>query len=192
VLADIIQAVNARFYQYNSVYYHKTVMASSLMVEDIIRRSVEALNLIERTNDLSKFVDLTDDELLAEIKFSPNIDAETKRMAEYIKKRNLPKIVFEVSNFDDPKDAEKDTNQWLESNFENANEAKENYYYVSPIPIHSYDPKLFDKENIYIFDKTSITFEKAMESQSQLRGLYNDKRKQSYHPARIYKKPKTN
>lgn len=66
-LSDIIQALAGRYYMYDSVYLHKTVDAANLLIEEMLDKSINNLNIIERTLDLEKFQYLNDYTIIGEI-----------------------------------------------------------------------------------------------------------------------------
>lgn len=76
VLDQIYTSLFGRFMMYKNVYFHKTSRAADLMIQEILSLTYKPLKLAERVNDLEKFLDLTDQAVLAEIKL------EAKRILE--------------------------------------------------------------------------------------------------------------
>lgn len=68
ILDQIYTSLFGRFMMYKNVYFHKTSRAADLMIQEILSLVYKPLKLAERVNDLEKFLDLTDQALLAEIK----------------------------------------------------------------------------------------------------------------------------
>ena len=60
ILDDIVLFLINRFHMYKNVYFHKTCRALDLMLEQILRCSIEPLNLVERTSDLREFENLNE------------------------------------------------------------------------------------------------------------------------------------
>jgi HD superfamily phosphohydrolase len=68
VLDQIYTSLFGRFMMYKNVYFHKTSRAVDLMIQEILSLVYKPLNLAERVNDLERFLDLTDQALLTEVK----------------------------------------------------------------------------------------------------------------------------
>jgi len=68
VLDQIYTSLFGRFMMYKNVYFHKTSRAVDLMIQEILSLVYKPLTLPERVNELEKFLDLTDQSLLAEVK----------------------------------------------------------------------------------------------------------------------------
>jgi hypothetical protein len=91
-IRDIISALDSRLYLYHDVYFHKTSMAASLIIEEMLLASCDDLKLIERTKDFNQFRFLNDTSVIGEL-----TNARTKG-GEYCRQlleRKLPKLVKE-------------------------------------------------------------------------------------------------
>jgi len=82
-----------RYWMYDGVYLHKTVLACYDALKQIFSVICEPLNLIERTRNLNKFLLLTEDGLLQE---AWEKVPESKAMINALKNRELPKLVEHV------------------------------------------------------------------------------------------------
>lgn len=90
---DILQGLRTRLDMYQQVYLHKATVASTILIELMIRESRDELDLVGRTKSLEDFVYLTDDILLGEILFSKSENLKTARiLANALYKRKLPKM----------------------------------------------------------------------------------------------------
>lgn len=97
VLPDIVQALSGRFHMYMNVYLHKTVMASGLILEDMMLHAAQELRLVERTKNLEEFQYLNDyiiGEIIALGQRNPNCQAY-KYCQRYLT-RDLPKLKEEI------------------------------------------------------------------------------------------------
>lgn len=96
IIPDVIQGLRSRLDMYLRVYLHKTVVASSILVELMMIEAAEHLNLIERTNDLNKFIYLADDFILNEIITSSHPKMKrSKTFGIALYNRKLPKMKSE-------------------------------------------------------------------------------------------------
>ncbi len=95
IIPDVIQGLTSRLYMYRHIYLHKTVISASILIEAMIKTSIDTCNWVERTNDLEKFVYLNDN-ILSEIMNSTNPDLNRSRYyADRLYKRILPKMISE-------------------------------------------------------------------------------------------------
>jgi HD superfamily phosphohydrolase len=92
IMTDVIQSLLGRFSQYNQVYYHKTVTAASLLLERAISIASNSLNFVERSKDLKKFLEITDDRIISEIELLPNVPEAAKICIKRLRERDLPKV----------------------------------------------------------------------------------------------------
>lgn len=67
ILDDIILFLINRFHMFKNIYFHKTCRAVDLMYYQILKHSMKTLNLIERTNNIEKFTNLTELNFFTEI-----------------------------------------------------------------------------------------------------------------------------
>lgn len=77
-----------RYWMYEGVYLHKTVMSCYVVLRSIFEKIVEPMDLINRTNDIDgAFLDMTEESILLEaIKYAP-IEVHN------LKRRILPKLI---------------------------------------------------------------------------------------------------
>ena len=103
IITDVVQGLNSRLHMYNEVYLNKTVIAASCLIEGAIQEASPYLNLVERTNNLSKFIYLNDS-VMDEILNSTDPDMEMARYyAKRLYHRDLPKLVSEEKIYLSPK-----------------------------------------------------------------------------------------
>ena len=105
-IRDIIHTLDGRLYLYHDVYFNKTSMAATVLIEDIINLIYEPLRLSEHVKDINKFVFLNDTTLLGMImsynivnnKLNEESEMKLEKAQELCKKlmmRQLPKLVHE-------------------------------------------------------------------------------------------------
>ena len=96
IVEDIIQGMHSRLSMYLRVYLHKKVVAAGVIIEAMIAAAADILKYVERTQDLEKFMYLTDDFVLYEILSSTDPGLKTARIyANALYSRVLPKMVSE-------------------------------------------------------------------------------------------------
>jgi len=93
VVDNIYSILFSRFMMYKNVYFHKTSRAADLMIQEILSKACEILDLEERLKDLDEFLELTDYSILRELELKG--DSETKKLVERFKNRDLWKMVVE-------------------------------------------------------------------------------------------------
>jgi uncharacterized protein len=96
IMPDIIQALEGRFHMYDSVYLHKVVISSSILIEKMIEEAYIPLKLEERTRDPYLFLNITDYTIIGEITSSTSSELEKAR--EYCRRymfRELPTMIRE-------------------------------------------------------------------------------------------------
>lgn len=88
IMNQIESFLVGRYWMYEGVYLHKTVMACYIVLKSIFEKIVEPLDLINRTNDIEgEFLNMTEEGLLSEAaKFAP---VEVYNL----KRRILPKLI---------------------------------------------------------------------------------------------------
>ena len=116
---DIFHALKGRAYMYENFYYHKTNMSANIVIKEIIKYYENSL--IERTKDLSQFVDL-DETFIYQI----SKDDPAYYWVQRFKNRQLPKLVKEFK--------EVINNKWL--------------YIERTEPLIAIDKEQFSKDNI--------------------------------------------
>lgn len=87
----MIQALDGRRLLYEDVYFHKTVLAATILIEKMLANSISDLNLIENTKDLSKFIFLNEHTLIGQIMSLPHTHI-SRKYCERLLTRNLPKL----------------------------------------------------------------------------------------------------
>ncbi|KYK33893.1 MAG: HD domain-containing protein [Theionarchaea archaeon] len=98
ILDDILLLLINRFQMFKNVYFHKTCRALDLMLQQILRYSMEPLNLVERTVNLEEFEKLNDNSLFYEILFCFQDSGELKeahKLIDRILRRDLYKTVID-------------------------------------------------------------------------------------------------
>jgi len=88
---DIVQALNGRRFMYHGVYLHKTVDASSLLVENMLAKSVTDLKLIEKVLDVDQFLFLNEANIIGQMLALPE-EHEAKIECKKLLMRKLPKM----------------------------------------------------------------------------------------------------
>lgn len=136
---DIIQALDGRRFMYQDVYFHKTVMASTILIESMLANAIEDLNLIEDTKNLEKFVYLNEHTLIGRI-MSLSDDHPSKKMCERLLMRDLPKMKFDTIY---PASLLWEEGEWKEIHPEYAN-----LTFIRTRPITGIDPNKFDYYHI--------------------------------------------
>lgn len=89
-LDDIIRVLEGRKSMYINVYLHPKVIAAGILIEKLLEKSARHLDLVERTQNLDKFVHVND-HILGECMGCP----ETHSSAQDVLDANLPKLISE-------------------------------------------------------------------------------------------------
>lgn len=98
VVEDIIQALLGRSAMYRQVYWHPTVSAACMLVEEAIKLSVIPLKLKERTEDLQEFMHVTDDFVMGQILCSKDKELDAaRRLTERLRVRDIPKLAYKCT-----------------------------------------------------------------------------------------------
>jgi HD superfamily phosphohydrolase len=96
IVNDLTQGLRSRLDMYLRVYLHKKVVAAGVIIEAMINSACDILDLVGRTQDLDKFMYLTDDFVLHEILSSTDDRlAEARIYAKALYTRTLPKMISE-------------------------------------------------------------------------------------------------
>lgn len=136
---DIIQALDGRRFMYQDVYFHKTVMASTLLIESMLANAITDLNLIEETKNLEKFVYLNEHTLLGRIMSLPD-QHKSRKLCERLLMRDLPKMKFDTIY---PASI-----LWEESEWKDIHPEYANLTFIRTRPITGIDPDKFDYYHI--------------------------------------------
>ncbi len=102
VLDDIFSVMVGRFMMYKNVYFHKTARAADLMIQEILRQSIDVLNLKDRIEDMEKFLELTDQRIIDEIMILHELNPKNTKfsklnnLVQRLLTRDLWKKIFEV------------------------------------------------------------------------------------------------
>jgi len=128
IMNQIESFLVGRYWMYEGVYLHKTVMSCYVVLRSIFEKIVEPLNLISRTNDIEgAFLDMTEEGILIEsTKFAP-IEVMN------LQRRILPKLIA-------------------------TEEHEHENVVVTSKPIHTLDQPKFDKYQIKIVDRFNHEF----------------------------------
>jgi len=128
---DIIRTLDGRLNLYDSVYFHKTSMAASLLIELMMELVCEPLNLVAMAKDPTEFRKLNDHKIFGMIsewkpskyvsngdKYYPVMDPKMERAQKLyyqLMDRHLPKTEFEVrvNNLDEPYDEQLYIDKWF-------------------------------------------------------------------------------
>ena len=95
-LDDIYSSLIGRFFEYKNVYFHKTSRAADITIHEMLKEACDPLNLIERTNDFSKYTYLNEYTLIGEIFSSKSEDlAKARDLVKDLFNRRLYKSVWE-------------------------------------------------------------------------------------------------
>lgn len=138
---DIIQALDGRRFMYQDVYFHKTVMAATLLIEQMFEHAIHDLNLIEETVDLHRFVFSNEHTLVGKIMSLPQ-NHPSRICCEKLFLRKLPKMKISMilpasQIFDDEK--------WKKEH--------PDCTFMKTRPITGIDPVKFDSYNIGFMTK---------------------------------------
>lgn len=121
---DIVRTLDGRLNLYASVYFHKTSMAASLLVETMMDLVCIGFNLVEKTQNPMSFKQLNDHKLLGMISEFTNYTTLNYKEVPKVKRaqqlytqlmeRRLPKMNHEVrvTDLDTPYDEEMYIKQW--------------------------------------------------------------------------------
>jgi HD superfamily phosphohydrolase len=102
VIDDIFSVMVGRFMMYKNVYFHKTARAADLLIQEILKLSIDVLNLKDRIEDMNEFLKLTDQRIIDEIEILYQNNPKDKKLSELHKlvqrllSRDLWKKIFEV------------------------------------------------------------------------------------------------
>ena len=173
-LDDITRALDGRLCLYKNVYFHKTAMAASILIERIIEKCMEALDLEDVYQTPDQFA-LLDDESLTGLISSPLFNIcpsvtrqsmslstggierlaqiqtdveEARALTIRLKNRLLPKMVHEemVFDFDTPYDEDEYRRRWF------PRVPHKKYVIIKTRPIAAIDPRKFDKYSCCFFE----------------------------------------
>jgi len=107
IMDSIYTVLFGRFMMYKNVYFHKTARAADMMLQKALELSYDFMSMYERVNDPEKFVHLTEEAVIYEIKNyalnemkkeEKNMDAiEAFEILDRYNQRNLWKNVLEIS-----------------------------------------------------------------------------------------------
>lgn len=140
-LNDIIQALDGRRFMYQDVYFHKTVMAATLLIEEMFEHAIYDLHLIEETVDLHKFVFSNEHTLVGKIMALPS-NHPSRKCCEKLLLRKLPKMSVNMML---PATQDFDEKEWKMKHPECT--------FLKTRPITGIDPVKFDKYNIMFITK---------------------------------------
>lgn len=93
-LPDVEHALNGRRYMYEEVYFHKTCVAASLVIERMMNECCKEFNLVDETKDLTKFVNLDEHSLVERARSSDPRKSDAAKYAQMYLSRKLPKPVW--------------------------------------------------------------------------------------------------
>jgi HD superfamily phosphohydrolase len=98
VVEDIIQALSGRNFMYREVYWHKTVSAACMLIQEAIESACLPLQLVEKTRDLEQFMHITDDFLMGTILSSKEESLkESKVLMKRLLLRDIPKLAYKCT-----------------------------------------------------------------------------------------------
>ena len=103
VVDDIYTVLFGRFMMYKNVYFHKTSRAADMMIQELLKKSMNFLNFEKSLNNLDEFLQLTDSYVIerTEMLFhqtdkpSKNLK-EAHEIIQRLKRRDLWKLVVEI------------------------------------------------------------------------------------------------
>jgi len=123
-IEDVVRTLDGRLNLYSSVYFHKTSMAASLLVETMMDLVCNAFELVKLTQNPLYFKKLNDHKLLGMIseftsyttinyKDIPKVKS-AQRLYDQLMERKLPKMNHEirVTDMNTPYDEEKYIKEW--------------------------------------------------------------------------------
>ncbi len=155
-MLDIIHTLDGRLYLYHDVYFHKTSMGASVLVEEIMRLVTEPLDLVELVQDPQQFCLFNDTTLLSMVlcgnnllkRGSDNLDQllrwqenldKAKEMCHRLMLRKLPKMIYEETINDLDKEY---VQKWFSS------VSPDTFRIVKTRVIAGISPKKFDEYDI--------------------------------------------
>jgi HD superfamily phosphohydrolase len=92
--SDVINLFMMRHYMHKKIYSHKTVIASLLLINDLLILMNEYLNFIDNIDNLSKFTMITDDYIMNLGRFYSQTDDRLKIIFERLDKHNFYNLIF--------------------------------------------------------------------------------------------------
>lgn len=171
-LSDIVQALDGRFHMYDTVYFHKTVSAASIIISRMMKYAADDMDLIAKTKDLQRFVYLNDHYVMGTITNWIFLDPHTisdgqKKAAKYchdLLNRKLPKMIFEAKV--------SDAVEYKESNYlttinNNRISKTSDVEIMRTRSISGIDPRKFDRHRVYFYnakDKRTMTCQQALDA----------------------------
>jgi len=148
-IRDIISALDGRLYLYHDVYLHKTSMAASLLMEEMLADAIDTLDLVECCRDPQKFRFLNDNTILGKLT-TEHPQTVSEKMCAMILERRLPRLLQEkIVHADDIYDPEVYIQKWV------GDELAENQRLARSRIISGISTKKFEKYNIKFYDKSN-------------------------------------
>lgn len=165
VMDDIFRMLLGRFYMYKEIYYHKTSMGADMLVQQMIAHAMTSLNLVERTNDIDKFIYLNDG-ITSEIMNSDD-DIAKEYCHKYLM-RELPKVVLSLNV--PVEDIGLDVTNYLETTYPDLDLSNKIVMHKNPVEMLHYSP--FEKKNIRILSRDeSISFKEVIKKTHYFKNL---------------------
>lgn len=138
---DIIQALDGRKFMYHDVYFHKTSLGATILLDLMLKSCAKDLQLLEETRNLEQFMFVNEHTLIGRIMALPE-EHPAKINCKKLMLRHIPKCVKDmVFNVDaDP--------QWNEDKWKKEHPEDKELHFIRTRPITGIDPKKFDQYNI--------------------------------------------
>lgn len=92
--SDIINLFMMRHYMHKKIYSHKTVIASLLIINDLLTIMDEYLKFIDNIDNISKFIMITDDYIMNIGRFYAQSDERLKIIFERLDKHNFYNLIY--------------------------------------------------------------------------------------------------
>lgn len=147
-IKDIIRTLDGRLNLYEEVYFHRTSMSATILVEMMMEELCDEFDLVGMTLDPNKFLTLNDHRMFSMVFESKN--AKVKELYDMLMNRNLPILVEERQmSFDiQPRVGVGFTTSTATPDLN-----KDNHVVVKTRAISGISAKKFDEYGIYFYDK---------------------------------------
>ena len=160
-MLDIIRTLDGRLYLYHDVYFHKTSMGASVLVEEIMRLVTDPLDLVDLVQDPKQFCLFNDTTMLSMVlcgnnllkRGSDNLDQlqrwqedldRAKELCHRLMLRKLPKMIYEetVTDLNKKYNEQEYAQKWFPGN------DPQSFRIVKTRVIAGISPKKFDEYDI--------------------------------------------
>jgi HD superfamily phosphohydrolase len=130
---------------YHDVYFHKTSLGATILVEEMLRAANEDLNLAERTRDLDQYIYVNEFTLIGEIMSKLPEEHPVKQLCKRLLLRDLPKLKVDTTAHVSEEHSARDLS-----------ESEGEFKFIKTRPFTGIDPVKFDQYNIRFQDKETL------------------------------------